>query len=55
MNRADWNAAVQRPFVFISAAEAKWTFDSVFKGTPVAWLHDYLVAKRAVEDEVSQA
>ncbi|CAM9399741.1 unnamed protein product [Ascophyllum nodosum] len=42
----------QRPFVFISAAEAKWSFDGVFAETPVAWLHDYLVAKRAAEDEL---
>lgn len=42
----------QRPFVFISAAEARWTFDGVFEGTPVGWLHDYLIAKRAVEDEL---
>ena len=32
------------PFVFVSAAEARWTFKA-----PVAWLEDYLVAKRAVE------
>ncbi|CAN0369998.1 unnamed protein product [Hapterophycus canaliculatus] len=43
----------QRPFVFISAAEAKWGFDSIFEGTPVGFLRDYLVAKRAVEDEVT--
>ena len=45
----------QRPFVFISAAEAKWGFDGAFEGTPVAFLHDYLVAKRAVENEVGGA
>lgn len=44
--------AWQRPFIFISAAEAKWTFDGVFRGTPVGWLHEYLIAKRAAEDEV---
>lgn len=43
----------QKPFVFVSAAEAKWDFDSIFEGTPVGWLHDYLIAKRAVEDEVN--
>lgn len=32
------------PFVFVSAAEARWTFKA-----PVAWLEDYLIAKRAVE------
>ncbi|CAM9801463.1 unnamed protein product [Laminaria digitata] len=42
----------QRPFVFISAAEAKWGFDGAFEGTPVEFLHDYLVAKRAVEGEL---
>ncbi|CAN0093863.1 unnamed protein product, partial [Discosporangium mesarthrocarpum] len=40
------------PFVFISAAEARWDFDDVFHGTPLRWLNDYLIAKRAVEDEV---
>ncbi len=45
------------PFAFISAAEAKWTFDAAFEGTPAAWLHRYLIAKRAVEDalQVSRA
>ena len=38
--------------MFVSAAEAKWGFDGAFEGTPVSWLHDYLVAKRAVENEV---
>eukprot|EP00752_Nemacystus_decipiens_P018397 g16500.t1 len=42
----------ERPFVFISAAEAKWGFDGIFEGSPVGFLHDYLVAKRAVEDEL---
>ena len=32
------------PFVFVSAAEARWDFRA-----PVDWLEDYLVAKRAVE------
>lgn len=32
------------PFVFVSAAEAGWTFKA-----PVAWLERYLTAKRAVE------
>lgn len=32
------------PFVFVSAAEAGWTFNA-----PVDWLQRYLVAKRAVE------
>lgn len=40
------------PFAFISAAEAGWTFDNMFQGTPAEWLHRYLVAKRAVEDEL---
>lgn len=34
----------KKPFVFISAAEAGWTFPA-----PVSWLEKYLVAKRAVE------
>ena len=38
--------------MFISAAEAKWGFDGIFEGSPVGFLHDYLVAKRAAEDEV---
>eukprot|EP00903_Cladosiphon_okamuranus_P016349 g15077.t1 len=42
----------QRPFVFISAAEAKWGFDGIFEGSPVGFLHDYLVAKRAAEEEL---
>ena len=41
-------AATPTPFVFISAAEAKWTFKA-----PVQWLEEYLVAKRAVETKVS--
>ncbi|CAN0397837.1 unnamed protein product, partial [Ectocarpus sp. 13 AM-2016] len=48
VNSPDWFP----PFVFISAAEAKWGFDGIFEGSPVGFLHDYLVAKRAVEDEV---
>jgi hypothetical protein len=40
------------PFVFISAAEAAWTFDASFTGTPLAFLHRYLVAKRAVEQRL---
>ncbi|CAM9793965.1 unnamed protein product [Phaeothamnion confervicola] len=40
------------PMVFVSAAEARWTFDGAFVGTPVEWLHAYLVAKRAVEDKL---
>lgn len=38
--------------MFVSAAEARWDFDDMFKGTPVGWMHDYLVAKRTAEDEV---
>lgn len=34
------------PFVFVSAAEAGWTFKS-----PVAFLEKYLLAKRAVEEK----
>ena len=37
-------------FAFVSAAEAAWTFDQRFEGTPAEWLRRYLVAKRAVED-----
>lgn len=37
------------PFVFVSAAEARWTFKA-----PVAWLEDYLVAKRAVEARLGE-
>ena len=43
-------AAPAPPFAFVSAAEASWTFDGAFEGTPLAWLRRYLVAKRAVED-----
>lgn len=32
------------PFVFVSAAEAGWTFKA-----PVSWVERYLIAKRAVE------
>ena len=35
------------PFVFVSAAEAKWDFRA-----PVEWLEEYLVAKRAVEEKL---
>jgi len=35
------------PFVFISAAEAGWTFPA-----PVNWLERYLIAKRAVESKL---
>ncbi len=38
------------PFAFVSAAEARWTFDGAFQGTPLEWLRRYLIAKRAVED-----
>lgn len=41
------SAETPKPFVFISAAEAGWTFPS-----PVPFLEKYLVAKRAVEDEI---
>ncbi|CAM9482426.1 unnamed protein product [Chrysoparadoxa australica] len=41
-----------KPFVFVSAAEAGWTIDSKFKGTPLEWLHNYLIAKRAVESHI---
>jgi hypothetical protein len=37
------------PFVFVSAAEARWDFKA-----PVAWLEEYLVAKRAVEARLSE-
>jgi len=37
------------PFVFVSAAEAKWDFKA-----PVPWLEEYLVAKRAVEKRLTQ-
>lgn len=36
-------------FGFVSAAEARWDFDDKFVGSPVEWLHRYLVAKRSVE------
>ncbi|KAK3276243.1 hypothetical protein CYMTET_15673 [Cymbomonas tetramitiformis] len=35
------------PFVFVSAAEAGWSWKA-----PVAWLEEYLIAKRAVEAEL---
>lgn len=38
------------PFVFISAAEAKWEFR-----VPVPWLEKYLIAKRAVEYKLLQS
>ena len=38
-----------KKFAFVSAAEARWDFDDKFVGTPVEWLHKYLIAKRAVE------
>lgn len=41
--------AARLPFVFVSAAEAGWTFTA-----PVPWLERYLVAKRAVEAELSK-
>lgn len=41
------SAETPKAFVFISAAEAGWTFPS-----PVPFLEKYLVAKRAVEDEI---
>jgi nucleoside-diphosphate-sugar epimerase len=37
------------PFVFVSAAEARWDFRA-----PVDWLEDYLVAKRAVEAKLGE-
>ena len=36
------------PFVFVSAAEARWDFRA-----PVGWLEEYLVAKRAVESRLA--
>jgi len=33
---------------FVSAAETRWDFDDKFVGTPVEWLHRYLVAKRCL-------
>mmetsp|Transcript_21460 Transcript_21460/g.47701 ORF Transcript_21460/g.47701 Transcript_21460/m.47701 type:complete len:283 (-) Transcript_21460:88-936(-) len=38
------------PFLFVSAAEAGWTFD-----VPVDWLQRYLIAKRAVEGKLMGA
>mmetsp|Transcript_6838 Transcript_6838/g.9016 ORF Transcript_6838/g.9016 Transcript_6838/m.9016 type:complete len:284 (-) Transcript_6838:212-1063(-) len=43
---------VRAPFLFVSAAEAKWGFDQLFEGTPAEFLRRYLIAKRAVEDEL---
>jgi len=40
------------PFGFVSAAEAGWTFDAALKGSPVEWMHRYLIAKRAVESKL---
>ncbi|KAG5178881.1 hypothetical protein JKP88DRAFT_328170 [Tribonema minus] len=40
------------PFVFVSAAEAAWTKDALFEGTPLAFLRRYLVAKRAAEERL---
>ena len=37
------------PFVFVSAAEARWDFRA-----PVDWLEEYLVAKRAVERRLGE-
>merc|ERR1712070_850881 len=36
-----------KPFIFISAAEAGWTFPA-----PFTWLQRYLEAKRAVESKL---
>jgi nucleoside-diphosphate-sugar epimerase len=36
-----------KPFVFMSAAEAGWTFPA-----PIGWLEKYLTAKRAVESKL---
>jgi nucleoside-diphosphate-sugar epimerase len=38
------------PFVFVSAAEAGWTFDAPFN-----WLQRYLTAKRAVEGKLLES
>lgn len=38
------------PFVFVSAAEAGWTFKA-----PVSFLERYLIAKRAVESKINHA
>jgi nucleoside-diphosphate-sugar epimerase len=40
-------SALGGPFLFVSAAEAGWTFDA-----PVDWLQRYLIAKRAVEGKL---
>jgi nucleoside-diphosphate-sugar epimerase len=40
------------PFVFVSAAEVKWTFDDKFSNTPLSFLHRYFIAKRAVESRL---
>lgn len=44
--KASSSSETPKPFVFISAAEAGWTFKS-----PVVFLEKYLTAKRAVEDK----
>ena len=46
MSKSSQGAPV--PFVFISAAEAAWSFKA-----PVDWLEEYLIAKRAVESKLS--
>eukprot|EP01038_Epipyxis_sp_PR26KG_P011834 gene11834-15836_t len=42
-----FKTGVIKPFIFVSAAEAGWTFR-----TPVAWLEKYLAAKRSVENKL---
>lgn len=46
------SATIQKriPFIFISAAEAGWTFEA-----PVKWLQRYLIAKRAVESKLKES
>lgn len=47
MGRVGGGGGAAVPFVFVSAAEARWTFRA-----PVDWLEEYLVAKRAVETKL---
>jgi len=45
---ASSSASKPMPFVFISAAEARWDFKA-----PATWLEEYLLAKRAVESKLA--
>jgi nucleoside-diphosphate-sugar epimerase len=47
---ANGSDAAQKPFVFVSAAEAGWTLPA-----PIGWLEKYLVAKRAVEKKLLES